>query len=463
MARRRMQSGLFASHLAVIGAGAVAALWLLERGDGDPVMRVRAEYALLLGVACAMVTALALTWRWGMQVARPLRELATAARAIGDGRFVVPPELPSDDELGELGDALGELSRGLATRVRLLLAESERLRSVLEGMSEGVALVSGGRIALANSAFSRLLDIVGPVEGQTPLEAVRRAELAAAIDEAAATGRSHAGAVVVAGRDVEGPRGRVLHLRVAPLEGAKSVVVVVLDVTEARSLERMRREFVANASHELRTPVAAIRAVVETLGASPSLDAESRARFERILSTQVERLSCLVNDLLDLSRAEAHGQRFHPQRLTLAEPLGQAMAMVRLRAEARRQRVSESIPADLPSLWADPIAVEQVLTNLLDNAVKYTPDGGRIEVRAHAEGGKVRVEVVDSGAGIAAEHLPRLWERFYRIDPARSRALGGTGLGLAIVKHLVQAQGGDVGVTSTLGSGSTFRVTFPSD
>jgi len=235
---------------------------------------------------------------------------------------------------------------------------------------------------------------------------------------------------------------------------------VLLDVTEARSLERMRREFVANASHELRTPVAAIRGAVETL-ASPSLDRAQRERFEAMLASQVDRLSRLVAELLDLSRVEAPGYRFAATRFPLAEPLGAALSTVRARAEARGVALEHALPPDLPALDADATAVEQVLTNLLDNAVKYTPEGGRVRVRAATERGMVRVEVEDTGPGIAAEHLPRLFERFYRVDPARSRALGGTGLGLAIVKHLVQAHGGEVGVSSIPGRGATFRVTFP--
>jgi two-component system phosphate regulon sensor histidine kinase PhoR len=458
MAQRRIGSGLFLSYLAVILVGAVAGAWLALRGGMEPAAASLLERSLLLAVAAATGVALLFSWRFERTMARPLRDLASAARVIGEGRFVVPPSLGRDDELGELGDALGELSRRLGARVELLVAESARLRSVLGGMSEGVALVSGGRIAFANPAFARLLDAAGSLDGQTPLEAVRRPELAAAIDEATAAQRL---STPGQGRDFDGPRGRTLHLRAAPLAASQAVVVVLLDVTEARSLERMRREFVANASHELRTPVAAIRAVVETLESAQGMAPEQRARFDRMLSAQVERLSRLVNDLLDLSRAEAAGQRFQAVRLELAEPLEQALAMVRARAEAKGQKVIDATRPGLPALLGDPIAVEQVLTNLLDNAVKYTPEGGRIEVRAAAVEDKVKIEVADSGPGISAEHLPRLFERFYRVDPARSRALGGTGLGLAIVKHLVQAQGGEVGVRSTPGVGTVFHVTLP--
>jgi two-component system phosphate regulon sensor histidine kinase PhoR len=261
-------------------------------------------------------------------------------------------------------------------------------------------------------------------------------------------------------RDILAPGGRVLQLHAAPLAGG-ATVVVLLDVTEARSLERMRREFVANASHELRTPVAAIQAVAETLAGSPTMSPADRARFERILLSHAQRLSRLVSDLLDLSRAEAAAPRPELRPIRLAAPLASAIAAVRERAEAKQLRIEERLPPELPPVDADDSALEQVLVNLLDNAVKYTPAGGRVQVRAAPEHSRVRIEVEDNGVGIPAEHLPRIFERFYLVDPARSRELGGTGLGLAIVKHLVQAQGGEVGVSSTVGTGSTFWVTLP--
>jgi two-component system phosphate regulon sensor histidine kinase PhoR len=221
----------------------------------------------------------------------------------------------------------------------------------------------------------------------------------------------------------------------------------------------MRREFVANASHELRTPVAAIHAVAETLAAAPNMTSGDRVRFERILMNHAGRLSRLVKDLLDLSRAEASRPRVEP--VDLSKPLASALAAVRERADEKRISLTDSVPAGLPALAADSTSVEQVLVNLLDNAVKYTPEGGRVCIRAQQDGRMVRIDVEDTGIGIPAEHLPRIFERFYRVDPARTRDMGGTGLGLAIVKHLLQSHGGDVSVRSRVGGGTTFTVTLP--
>jgi two-component system phosphate regulon sensor histidine kinase PhoR len=449
--RARLHRKLFASYLGVIAVAVVVATVLVERwsatGTSGPGVR-----AIFAAAGFAVAAGVLFSWLAARRVSRQVRELAQAAREFSDGKLPAP-KVQSDDEVGDLQEAFATLGKRVAETVRTLSADGARLRSVLEGMSEGVALIERGRIALANPAFERLFDVQGHAAGRTPLEAARSSDLAKAIAQANTSSPA-------VGRDLDGPGGKVLHLRAEALDSG-AVVVVLLDVTVARSLERMRRDFVANASHELRTPVAAIRAVVETLFENPSLDASARARFEGMLSAHVERLSRLVNDLLDLSHAEAGAPRGKPELLDMGDPLSVALSTVRTRAEKKNLRIEEQVPEQLPPIEADPIAIEQILTNLLDNAVKYTPEGRRIKVRAVADEDQVWIEVEDNGAGIAAEHLPRLFERFYRVDPARSRALGGTGLGLAIVKHLVQANGGEVTVTSTPGVGSCFRVTFP--
>ena len=450
MARERIHRKLFATYLLVI---AVALLGALIVGPWRPDLLK----SLLVGAFLSVGAAAALAIAAERTVGQTLSTLRRAVQEIASGRTLVEADLPrggADDELDELAYALGNLSRRLGEQRRALTSDGDKLRTVLDGMSEGVALLTGGRVAFANPAFHRLLDARPDVEGRTPLEVVRRQDLAEAI---AMAGRGTAAEA----KDIVAPGGRVLQLRAEPL-AAGAAVVVLLDVTEARSLERMRREFVANASHELRTPVAAIAAVAETLISTPGMAAADRARFERILWTHAGRLGRLVSDLLDLSRAEASGRpRLEP--VDLGDPLASALAAVRERADTKQLQVEVKVPPELPPLAADATALEQVLVNLLDNAVKYTEPGGRVEVRAAVDGGgkMVRIAVADTGPGIAAEHLPRLFERFYRVDPARSRELGGTGLGLAIVKHLVQAHGGDAEVTSTVGKGTTFQVTFP--
>jgi two-component system phosphate regulon sensor histidine kinase PhoR len=223
----------------------------------------------------------------------------------------------------------------------------------------------------------------------------------------------------------------------------------------------MRRDFVANVSHELRTPVTAIRSAAETLRAGALTDAEAAPRFVDIVDRNAERLHHLVEDLLDLSRIESKQYALTFEPLAIAEAAEHTFAALREQAARKQQRLVLAVPADVPPVRADRRAVGQVLTNLVENAIKYCPDGTRITARARIEDGMVRVNIEDTGPGIDARHLPRLFERFYRVDPGRSRDQGGTGLGLSIVKHLIEAMGGEVGVESPFGQGTTFWFTLP--
>ena len=235
------------------------------------------------------------------------------------------------------------------------------------------------------------------------------------------------------------------------------------DVTELRRLETLRRDFVANVSHELRTPIASIRATSETLRSGALDDPEMAKEFVEIIDRNAQRLHRLVEDLLDLSKIEAKELDLKIQPLDARAEARAVVDLLRHGAEQRKSEVQVEAPEGL-LVQADPRALEQILTNLVDNAIKYGPPGARVTVRARQSldrPGRVTFEVADDGPGIDATHLPRLFERFYRVDTGRSRALGGTGLGLAIVKHLAEALGGEVSVESALGKGSTFRVDLP--
>ena len=399
--------------------------------------------ALLLGSAFA---------RW---LSRPVLAMTSAARAMSRGDFGVSLPEASEDELGDLIRSLETLRSQLAARIEELRNEGVKLRSILNGMTEGVALVQGGAIAVANPAFSSLLGIVRSIsiEGRTPLEAARVPELAEVI-ERASRDRTEASREVQVG-------GRALMMAAHPLGNlpANPVVVVLLDTTESKRLERLRRDFVANASHELRTPVAAIVGVAETLAAGASEDPEARASFLDILLRHAQRLSRLTGDLLDIARIEG-GYRPRVESVPVAAAVEAVLATLRPRAEQKKIELSSSGTTDL-LLASERAAVEQILTNLVDNAIKYTPENGSVKIHAESRGTLIQLTVEDTGPGIPEEHLPRLWERFYRVDNARSRELGGTGLGLSIVKHLVLANRGDIRVESTVGKGSRFIVSLP--
>jgi two-component system phosphate regulon sensor histidine kinase PhoR len=261
-----------------------------------------------------------------------------------------------------------------------------------------------------------------------------------------------------------GPITRSLTVHAARLPGKppRGAVLVLHDTSEIRRLERIRQEFVANVSHELKTPLSVIKAHIETLLDGAMDDAQHRGRFLDQISRQADRLHALILDLLSLARLESGSELFDFQSVALEGVVLTCLERHRPRAVARNQSLALANPDAPPvAVWADEEALDQILENLLDNALKYTPEGGRIEVSWRAAAGQACVEVTDDGIGIPEGDLPRIFERFYRVDKARSREMGGTGLGLSIVKHLVQAMDGSVSATSRLGQGTSFVVWLP--
>jgi two-component system phosphate regulon sensor histidine kinase PhoR len=356
------------------------------------------------------------------------------------------------------GGPRAELAPGVE-RLALLLAQREGQlrareraqpeRELLAAMPDAAGLVAtDGRVRVSNTVLDGLAP-GGRAAGFTLLEVTRNAELAEA-------GRR---ALEGSPKRLEiqlGARTWVCHL-VPLLRG--EVLLLLRDVTDARMAESTRRDFVANASHELRTPVSAIAGAAETLLSGAMEDPAQARTFVEMIARNAERLGRLTNDLLDLSRIES---RQWPVKLEPVLVEATARRAVEVCAEPARRKHIE-LRVEVPegtAVLADARALEQVLVNLLDNAVKYTPDGGRATVSAATSEGRVDVVVTDTGPGIERHHLPRLFERFYRVDPGRSRGSGGTGLGLAIVKHLVQMQGGDIGVETGTG-GTSFRVQLP--
>ncbi len=330
------------------------------------------------------------------------------------------------------------------------------LAAAMEGIADGVWITdASGAVVRHNAALRRLLDAGEDVVGKRPLFLVRKGELHEAVLRACEGGAASVVQVVM-----EGPRPRVLEVQVAPLGGGlPGSAAVFRDVTELKRLERVRQDFVANVSHELRTPIAAILGYAETLQSGALADTTHGPQMVDIIHRQSERLSELVTDLLELSRLDAGERPLHVASVAVEDVVARAAEAVEPRASAKHIAISRHVAPGLAAR-ADAKALEQVLVNLLDNAVKYTPEGGQVELTARNEGTRVEVSVRDTGLGIESKHLPRLFERFYRVDRGRSREMGGTGLGLSIVRHLVSAMGGDVRVQSQLGLGSTFTVTL---
>jgi two-component system phosphate regulon sensor histidine kinase PhoR len=410
--------------------------------------------ASVIGLVAALGLSVWFSWLSLRPIQRFREVIASLARGDVDRRI----DWPSRDELGDIARAVNSMGDQLRSRLDEVIEEKEQLTAVLSAMVEGVLVLDrGGRVLLANPRFRELFEVRGEVAGRAPIEVVRHPDVEAAIREAIATRDP-----VVRELALRAPGDHAIRLHAVAFPAAGPVlgaVVVFHDMTAIRRLENVRRDFVANVSHELRTPLTAIRGFAETLRAE-HLTPEKRRGYLEVILRHSERLGELIDDILTLSRIESGQMRLTPETLDVAR-----LASTVLRGMEPLLR-SKSLAAlvdgeGAPLAFADRQAVEQVLTNLLDNAVKYTPEGGHVAVRLRGEGAKLRVEVQDDGVGIAREHLPRLFERFYRVDPARSRELGGTGLGLAIVKHLVQIQGGEISARSEPGRGSTFAFTLP--
>ena len=402
-------------------------------------------------VAFVLVLALVLAWLAGRSVAGPLVALSDAARAIAAG---ATPRFPRSGipEIDTLVEALRRMHRDLADRAVELRQEKAGGNAIVDAMVEGViAADARGTIVTANPAARRLLGYAS--EG--PLPAMQTLFRTKSAREAVAR--------VLAGQDVHDTEvdidGRVLSLNARPLDGP-GVVLVMHDLTEVRRLEAVRRDFVANVSHELKTPLTSIAGYADTL-MDRGIDAETRQRFLGTIVANARRMQQLVDDLLDLSRVESGRWLARPQRVDLRAATNETWDAFAVRAAGRQVQLALDIAPDAASITMDADALRQILSNLIDNALRYSPAGGTITISSAASGDGVAVRVSDQGSGIASEHLTRIFERFYRVDPARSRDEGGTGLGLAIVRHLVEAHGGRVDAESELQRGTAIQCWFP--
>jgi two-component system phosphate regulon sensor histidine kinase PhoR len=468
-----IRSKLFLVSVAVIAASlACAYAYLAPRFEEDVAAAVRAGVVTSAAVhqhmrrlfAAAFVVTLVVSVVLSSLTARSIsslvRQLTDIARRITTGDLTVRAELVGEDEVGELGRAMHRLAESLASSLGELRHQRDLQASILDGMREGVLVLDGqGRILLMNPALREMLLLDANDVGKLLIESVRHAELHERVERARVERETVEGELEIPGIK---PRRVLLHATALPGEPQR-VLAVFVDVTDLRRLESLRRDFVANVSHELRTPVTAVRSAAETLRDSALRDPDPRMaeRFTDIIVRNSERLQNLIEDLLELSRLESNQFTLKKERVDVGVVAGLVMGLFRERADRKQLRLVVEVPSGLPILETDQRALEQVLSNLVDNAVKYCPSGALVRLRASMDGDEVVLVVEDTGPGIAPKHLPRLFERFYRVDAGRSRDVGGTGLGLSIVKHLVEAMGGAVKVESDVGKGSRFEVRVP--
>ncbi len=393
-------------------------------------------------------------------ISRPVKELTSTATAITGGDLSQRFRRYPRHEVGDLGRAFDQMAESLQNEIEAVRRARDRRAAILRGMREGVLVTDAlGDILLTNQALRRLLGLPEAPEGRPASEIIRNAELLEAL-AAVRAGRPH----VVAEMRTLGPERRVLEInavRISGEEPAGGCVAVLHDVTELKRTDQVRRDFVANVSHELRTPLTAIRGSVETLLDGALESPPDAKRFCEMVARQVVRLEQLVEDLLDLAAIEAGEDAREEDEVAAAELADSVLATVSELAKARGVELRTELPRPDLSFWSERRALEQAVLNLLDNAVKYTPAGGLVTLAIAQAGDMVRISVSDTGVGIAPEHQPRIFERFYRVDKTRSRELGGTGLGLAIVKHTAKALGGRVELQSAPGKGSTFSLLIP--
>ena len=411
-----------------------------------------ATIAILLGGAGAFFFA--------RRLVRPIHALTVAAAAVEAGNLEASVKPVGSDEVARLGEAFNRMTARLRQSLGAAKGEAARLATILEGMSEGVIAIEGeDRISFLNRSARVILGIGQgeEVEGKGLYELVRDRRLLGLLRSVGAGNPRVEGEIVL-----EGPPKRTILIHAARVGGGDSDAILVLgDVSTLRRLERMRSDFVSNVSHELRTPLASIAAAVETLeDSSARMDEETGSRFVSMIRRNVARLEALLDDILALSRMESRPETIRMRRLDVSAVVRAACEDLEQRAGASEVGLSLET-SDRTEVMGDIEAFRRIADNLILNAITYTPAGGQVSVRLREEGGMAVLVVEDDGIGIPAADLDRIFERFYRVEKARSRAAGGTGLGLAIVKHAVGLHGGNIEIASQPGKGSTFTVRVP--
>jgi signal transduction histidine kinase len=411
----------------------------------------RARNDVLLSGAIALAAALLIATAIARRVTRPVVELRDVARAVASGDLSRRPKLAAGGEVGELGSAVREMADQLSGRLVALEEEEGLLVAALESLHEGVVAVDARRqVMRLNESARWLLGVRDP----TPFSATRLPHdpvLHRALESALA------GVPLAPTETVLGTRTVAVTAR--PLGGG-GALLALLDLTERRRLEAVRRDFVANVSHELRTPLTVIGGFAETL-VTDDVPPLQRAQFAEAIRSNAERMRTIVDDLLDLSRIESGGWRPMPESVSVESVADEVLQAARRDDRSNGISFEIEISPDAPTVFADRTALQQILVNLVSNAARHTPAGGSVTVFTRPAPDGILLGVRDTGIGIATEHLPRIFERFYRVDTARSRAGGGTGLGLSIVRHLVEAHGGRVTAESEPGRGTTITALFP--
>jgi len=429
-----------------------------------PLERVGASIAavralILRASAIAVLIALLIAYFIARSLTRRIHRIQSYAKELVNADYSGSPAAEADDELGSVARSLRLMAEQFRAMLERLQVESARRETILGSMVEGVLAVDGNlRVIFCNDAFARALRVPTPIQGNVSLvQLVRDPALRQLLTRVISTGQASRERM-----NLISAHGSTFQVQAVPLRepGTGGAIATLHDITELERLERVRKDFVANISHELRTPLAAIRGYTETLLDGALEDPEHNRRFLGIVAAQSDRLANLASDLLALAEIEADRSPVPAERVAVVESAENALRAVEAEAESRNVRAFLG-PCETAYVAGQAFRLEQTLLNLLLNAIKYNRPGGEVRVEISRAGDKVRISVCDTGIGIPADEIPRIFERFYRVDKARSRQTGGTGLGLSIVKHNVERMGGSITVESQLGKGSVFTLVMP--
>lgn len=421
-----------------------------------PVNTQNALGAVLLSLPFAV----ALAWVLHKRVVRPLSQITAAAQEMAKGNLDREIKIYTGDEIGDLARSINLLASRLKHTIEEITDEKDRMRAILNSMADGVVAVDrAGKVLLVNPVVERVFNIPGEAsKGKEIVEVVRHYDFEKYLQEALSGQQGLTREI-----QVLTPDPRIFRVHFTPLRGNDrgGVVALFRDVTERRRLEQLRTEFIANVSHELRTPMTSIKGFLETLLDGALDDREAALHFLKIMSNETRRLTRLIDDLFALSNIENRKIIPNKEPLEVKAIIEKVISILEQGARDKNIEIVIKIAEKIPLIIADEDMLTRVVINLLDNAIKYTPRGGNVTVEAGVWDNKVYIRFIDTGIGIPEENLPRVFERLYRVDRARSREYGGTGLGLAIVKHIIDVHGGWIDVTSRLGKGSVFTVYLP--
>jgi two-component system phosphate regulon sensor histidine kinase PhoR len=415
------------------------------------------KYVTAIAAAIASALAIVVALLIARVTTNPVRQLTLMSRRIAEGELDQRIRVSSRDEIGELAHTFNQMSARLKEMVTLISGERDKMSAILSNMADGALIIDGqGKVSMVNDAAKKILKLTEQeMVSRSLIEVIRDHELASILTRCMESGEQQSGQA-----ETE-PDRKFLRMTATPVEtnGETGCLIILQDLTELRRLETVRRDFVSNISHELRTPLASIKALTETLQEGAIADRSVAHDFLERLNVEVDKLEQMVQELGQLSRIESGEVTFNMESIEIGDVIGRVSQRLRPQADRAGLNIETDCPATLPQALVDREQVEYVLLNILHNAIKFTPHGGKIKVSANIRGDALAISVADTGVGIPSEDISRIFERFYKAD--RARAGGGTGLGLAIAKHIVHAHSGQIWVESVEGKGSTFTFTLP--